>query len=275
MKRLKTRELSRLLGQLVALSPVLRQSDTSPNPWHNYIFLSVSAIKPNCLQLRTKSAEEPVDGVVAVVTEIDDNVYQVRAVIDDQIDGRVEPLKPFGHSLSKYVLPEATANVDHQTDALIQTTIRQKFSDCTVLTIAHRLNTIIDCDRVLVLDAGEIVEILVLDEATANVDHQTDALIQTTIRHKFSDCTVLTIAHRLNTIMDCNRVLVLDAGEIIEFDEPFVLLQRKGQLYDMCRKTGKHMFNHLLNMAKESHLKRFDTLEVDDEDNDSLFKTSH
>ncbi|CAG2116479.1 unnamed protein product, partial [Medioppia subpectinata] len=81
-------------------------------------------------------------------------------------------------------------------------------------------------------------------------------------------CTVLTIAHRLNTIMDCNRVLVLDAGEIIEFDEPFVLLQRKGQLYDMCRKTGKHMFNHLLNMAKESHLKRFDTLEVDDEDRD-------
>ncbi|CAG2115183.1 unnamed protein product, partial [Medioppia subpectinata] len=110
--------------------------------------------------------------------------------------------------------------------------------------------------------------VLVLDEATANVDHQTDALIQTTIRHKFSDCIVLTIAHRLNTIIDCDRVLVLDAGEIIEFDEPFVLLQRKGQLYDMCRKTGKHMFNHLLNMAKESHLKRFNTTEVNDEDND-------
>ncbi|CAG2101653.1 unnamed protein product [Medioppia subpectinata] len=98
-------------------------------------------------------------------------------------------------------------------------------------------------------------KVLVLDEATANVDHQTDALIQTTIRRKFNDCTVLTIAHRLNTIIDCDRVLVLDAGEIIEFDKPFVLLQRKGQLYDMCRKTGKHMFKHLLNMAKKSHLK--------------------
>ncbi|CAG2101235.1 unnamed protein product [Medioppia subpectinata] len=127
------------------------------------------------------------------------------------------------------VLDEATANVDHQTDALIQTTI-------------------------------------LLDEATANVDHQTDALIQTTIRHKFSDCTVLTIAHRLNTIMDSDRVLVLDAGEIVEFDEPFVLLQRNGQLYDMCRKTGEHMFNHLLNMAKESQLKRFNTTQVEDKD---------
>ncbi|CAG2104101.1 unnamed protein product [Medioppia subpectinata] len=107
--------------------------------------------------------------------------------------------------------------------------------------------------------------VLVLDEATANVDHQTDALIQTTIRHKFSDCTVFTIAHRLNTIIDCDRVLVLDAGEIIEFDEPFVLLQRKGQLYDMCRKTGKHMFNHLINMAKESHLKRNNTTEYEEE----------
>ncbi|CAG2106555.1 unnamed protein product, partial [Medioppia subpectinata] len=59
---------------------------------------------------------------------------------------------------------------------------------------------------------------------------------------------------------------VLDAGEIIEFGEPFVLLQQKGKLYDMCRKTGEHMFNHLLNMAKETHLKRFNTTQVDDED---------
>ncbi|CAG2167504.1 unnamed protein product, partial [Oppiella nova] len=120
--------------------------------------------------------------------------------------------------------------------------------------------------------------LLVLDEATANVDHRTDALIQTTIRHKFSDRTVLTIAHRLNTIIDCDRVLVLDAGEIVEFDEPFALLQRRGQLYDMCRKTGEDMFNHLMNLAKESHLKRSTTNQMVEEledrdlsdDNDAL-----
>ncbi|CAG2166159.1 unnamed protein product [Oppiella nova] len=104
--------------------------------------------------------------------------------------------------------------------------------------------------------------LLVLDEATANVDHRMDALIQTTIRRKFSDCTVITIAHRLNTIIDCDRVLALDAGEIVEFDEPLALLQRRGQLYDMCRKTGEDMFNHLMHLAKESHLKRSTISEV-------------
>ncbi|CAG2164889.1 unnamed protein product, partial [Oppiella nova] len=106
-------------------------------------------------------------------------------------------------------------------------------------------------------------KILVLDEATANVDSHTDALIQQTIRHKFANCTVLTIAHRLNTIIDCDRVLVLDAGEIKEFDAPYVLLQRKAYFYDMCRKTGREMCNHLIQLAKEAHLRRYNTMDVE------------
>jgi len=71
-------------------------------------------------------------------------------------------------------------------------------------------------------------KILVMDEATASIDNATDAAIQEMIRENFADATVLTIAHRLNTIMDSDRVLVLDDGRIAEFDTPAALLQKEG-----------------------------------------------
>ncbi|XP_046557639.1 multidrug resistance-associated protein 1-like isoform X2 [Haliotis rubra] len=74
-------------------------------------------------------------------------------------------------------------------------------------------------------------KILVLDEATAAVDMETDELIQKTIRSAFHDCTVLTIAHRLNTIMDYDRIMVLAAGQIVEFDSPSVLLEDKAGVF--------------------------------------------
>uniref|UniRef100_A0A8C5H1L3 ABC-type glutathione-S-conjugate transporter n=1 Tax=Gouania willdenowi TaxID=441366 RepID=A0A8C5H1L3_GOUWI len=81
-------------------------------------------------------------------------------------------------------------------------------------------------------------KILVLDEATAAVDLETDTLIQSTIRTQFEDCTVLTIAHRLNTIMDYTRVIVMDKGHISETDSPSNLLSQRGQFYRMCREAG-------------------------------------
>ncbi|KAK6487243.1 canalicular multispecific organic anion transporter 1 [Huso huso] len=80
--------------------------------------------------------------------------------------------------------------------------------------------------------------ILILDEATAAVDLETDNLIQTTIRAEFSHCTVLTIAHRLHTIMDSSRVMVLSAGKIVEFDTPRQLLQKQGYFYAMVKDAG-------------------------------------
>ncbi|CAG7725610.1 unnamed protein product, partial [Allacma fusca] len=82
-------------------------------------------------------------------------------------------------------------------------------------------------------------KILILDEATAAVDLETDDLIQQTIRSEFKECTVLTIAHRLNTIMDCNRVMVLDKGEIREFDSPNNLMQDTSTIFfGMAKDAG-------------------------------------
>ncbi|XP_037958175.1 multidrug resistance-associated protein 1 isoform X4 [Teleopsis dalmanni] len=74
-------------------------------------------------------------------------------------------------------------------------------------------------------------KVLVLDEATAAVDLETDDLIQKTIRTEFKDCTVLTIAHRLNTILDSDKVIVLDRGQITEFDSPTALLSNPNSAF--------------------------------------------
>lgn len=82
-------------------------------------------------------------------------------------------------------------------------------------------------------------KILILDEATAAVDLETDDLIQKTIRKEFSECTVITIAHRLNTIIDSSRVLVLDKGQIAEFETPSALLENKQSIFfGMCKDAG-------------------------------------
>ncbi|XP_066562799.1 ATP-binding cassette sub-family C member 4 [Amia ocellicauda] len=99
--------------------------------------------------------------------------------------------------------------------------------------------------------------ILIIDEATANVDPRTDELIQKTIREKFKDCTVLTIAHRLNTIIDSDRILVLEAGRINEYDEPYVLLQNNDSIfYKMVQQTGKAEAAALLETAKQTYMNR-------------------
>lgn len=99
--------------------------------------------------------------------------------------------------------------------------------------------------------------ILIIDEATANVDPRTDELIQKTIRYKFKECTVLTIAHRLNTIIDSDRILVLDAGRIHEYDAPHVLLQdQNGIFYKMVQQTGKAEAASLLQTAKQAYMNR-------------------
>lgn len=114
--------------------------------------------------------------------------------------------------------------------------------------------------RQLVCLARAIVrrnKILILDEATANVDSETDKFIQETIRDQFAYCTVLTIAHRLNTVMDSDRVLVMDAGEAVEFDHPHILLQQpQSRLRKLVEQTGSATTTFLKTIAQKSFEKK-------------------
>ena len=89
--------------------------------------------------------------------------------------------------------------------------------------------------RALVRDS----RILILDEATSSVDYETDANIQSTIVKEFGHCTILCIAHRLKTIINYDRILVLDKGEIREFDTPWNLFNSKGTIFNqMCERSN-------------------------------------
>ncbi|KAF9202770.1 Multidrug resistance-associated protein 4 [Haplosporangium sp. Z 27] len=94
--------------------------------------------------------------------------------------------------------------------------------------------------------------ILVLDEATSAVDLQTDLLIQETIKKNFSDCTVLMIAHRLNTIIECDKILVMEDGRVVEFEHSTKLIDNKdGYFYNLVNQSGPDAVARLKAMLGE------------------------
>ena len=80
-------------------------------------------------------------------------------------------------------------------------------------------------------------KIIIMDEATANIDYKTEALLQKSLKEGMKDCTVITIAHRIKTIINYDKILVLDKGKIIEFDSPGNLLNQKGLFYKLYQES--------------------------------------
>uniref|UniRef100_A0A8C1INC0 ATP-binding cassette sub-family C member 5 n=1 Tax=Cyprinus carpio TaxID=7962 RepID=A0A8C1INC0_CYPCA len=87
-------------------------------------------------------------------------------------------------------------------------------------------------------------KILLLDEATAAIDTETDRLIQDTIRSSFSGCSTLVIAHRLNTVLNCDRIMVLDQGQILEFDTPSKLLANENSRFRAMMEAAEETLSH-------------------------------
>ncbi|CEP03589.1 hypothetical protein PBRA_009474 [Plasmodiophora brassicae] len=103
--------------------------------------------------------------------------------------------------------------------------------------------------------------VVVLDEATASIDTRTDALVQKAIAENFADSTVLTIAHRLNTIIQSDRVLMMSAGRIVEFDRPATLLDNPGgAFFSLVEQTGPQSARKLKQLALEK--RQFDDSRV-------------
>ncbi|CAF0985467.1 unnamed protein product [Rotaria sordida] len=97
-------------------------------------------------------------------------------------------------------------------------------------------------------------KILVIDEAIANVDNTTDELIQKTIREKFKQCTILTIAHRLRTVIDSDRIMILGNGELLEFDTPQALLSNsKSYFTSLIEQTGSAEAQYLRTLVNTMH----------------------
>ncbi|KAH8702386.1 putative ABC metal ion transporter [Talaromyces proteolyticus] len=123
-------------------------------------------------------------------------------------------------------LKEHVASMDGQLDAAIQ-------EGGSNLSQGQR--QLVSLARALLTPSN----ILVLDEATAAVDVETDALLQRTLRSSiFKDRTIITIAHRINTIIDSDRIVVLDRGTVAEFDTPAELIRRGGKFYELVKEAG-------------------------------------
>ncbi|KAJ7454698.1 ABC transporter [Mycena latifolia] len=157
---------------------------------------------------------------------------------------------------SYLVEPSKQDEVDDETPTGSNTPMNKFTLDTIIEDEGNNLSvgqrSLVSLARALVKDA----KVLVLDEATASVDYETDRNIQDTITHEFEDRTILCIAHRLSTIISYDRICVLDAGQIAEFDTPARLFQSNGIFRGMCDHSSISLDD--INMASKARRMRTD-----------------
>ncbi|KAG0239236.1 hypothetical protein BGW41_007852 [Actinomortierella wolfii] len=147
----------------------------------------------------------------------------------------------------RYNLDPLGRHTDEELWRVLETTclkdyVREKEGGLDAVVAAHGENLSVGQRQLICLSRTLLAKskVVILDEATANVDLATDTLIQNTIRKDFADATVVTIAHRLNTIIDYNKVLVMDQGLVAEFDSVKALLERPDSLFStIVNETGE------------------------------------
>ncbi|KAH9116632.1 hypothetical protein LEN26_010815 [Aphanomyces euteiches] len=129
-----------------------------------------------------------------------------------------------------------------KTDAELDAVVQQTHLDLALSTVVAESGSNLSVGQRQLLCIGRALlrqsRIIVMDEATANVDLATDQLIQTTIQQAFTTETVLTIAHRLDTILHCDRVVVLEKGQVVECDAPSVLMAQKASAFHKFAKEA-------------------------------------
>ena len=97
---------------------------------------------------------------------------------------------------------------------------------------------------------------LILDEPTANVDSRTDTLLQEAVSKSFADATIIAVAHRLDTVIDYDKILVLGDGRVLEYGSPHDLIERNGAFASMVNDTGNEMANTLRLRARNRSIGR-------------------
>lgn len=250
-------------GKIEFKNVYLKYCPTAPYVLKNLNF-TVNPMEKIGIVGRTGAGKSSLISALFLLTDIEGHILidgiDTKKITLESMRSKISiiPQEPvlFSGTLRKNLDPFDDYNDDKLWDALDNVELKKVVSE-----FPSGLNTLISeggsnfsvGQRQLVCLARAIVrnnKILVLDEATANVDPQTDALIQTAIRKNFAKCTVLTIAHRLHTIMDSDKVLVMNAGSASEFGHPYELLQNsRGILHSLVKETGKVMADNLHNIA--------------------------